>query len=174
MRIIAIIALAIALASCGSTKRATQVDTFRQEVAANSESTSSTITMESADTMVTLPGDTLEAGIRLQELVDSSVLVIENERADVRLKYDPTSKRIRAQVAIKERLIPVKIDRTVITSNVEKSDYKSDTSAKSVDKRVEKTSPLIPWWFWLLLIAFGAGIFLWRSGLLRSPWPPWP
>lgn len=171
MRILTLLLAAALLASCGSLKHTTKVDRLKEQIAASNESESATITVEKADTLVTLPADTLEGGIRLQELIDSTALVIENDRADVELKYDPVSKRIRSKVTIKERLIPIKVDRTTVTTSKEATDYKSETTSKKVDEAYKRTAPLIPWWFWIVAILFMGAVIVWRSGLLRPPWP---
>jgi hypothetical protein len=171
MRTFTLLLAAVILASCGSLRKTSKVETFDQQTEASSEAQTATITVEKADTVVTLPADTLEGGVRLQELIDSSVLVIENDRADLELKYDPVSKRIRSKVTIKEQLIPIKVDRTTVTVTKEATDYKSDTTSKKVEETKKRTSPLIPWWFWIVAILVMGAIIVWRAGLLRPPWP---
>jgi hypothetical protein len=166
---LAVLLLAIGLSSCGRTNRAlTATETYSKDVS-QTETTESITTTEKVDTLVTLDMETSEATFELHELVDSSRLVIDTPEQSVSVVYDPITQTVRTKAVVKERQVPITIDRT---TTVERNVYERQKSIQKDERREEsvvKSSPLIPSWLIALIIVLVFAFVAWR---MRWLWPP--
>ncbi|MFO0359255.1 MAG: lipoprotein [Flavobacteriales bacterium] len=168
-RLIAVALIATSLASCGRTNKSlTATETYSKDVS-QTETTESITTTEKVDTLVTLDMETSEATFELHELVDSSRLVIDTPEQSVAVVYDPITQTVRTKAVVKERQVPVTIDRT---TTVERAIYERQKSIQKDEQREEqvlKTSPLIPSWLIALIIVLVFAFVAWRTRWLWWP-----
>lgn len=136
----AIIALFGALClifACKSTKHVTEKTEF-----SSLDSTGTYELREVADTLITLPADTSLAVIPFAALDDSAEVVIKNGDTQITLKREGAQLTVKAIRA--EKLVPVKIDRTIKSSGaVKKAEAKTDYQK-------DKETYSIPWWYYLI------------------------
>jgi hypothetical protein len=152
--------LALSMASCGHKNTTRSTDSLTTKVDSSSASVETTIVTERVDTMVILKPTESVSDVPFESIIDTSVLVIDNELQAVEVKFDPVTKRIRAKAKIKQREIPIVIDRTSVTTRAQISDYKSETKAKSAEYNKEIVKPLIPSYVWLMIIVLGIGALI--------------
>lgn len=126
---------------------------------------SETTIRETADTLVKVDGASsrTETKINIDSLIDG-ITAIKNDLFDVKLSYEPLTGILTTVATLKNRYVPIKIDRTVSTKNnisttsskkvatVREEEKKS--KKKSVQKEPEKL------WIWIISIVAGVVIIL--------------
>lgn len=166
MRSLYPILLLLLLSSCGRLKKTTASDETLLKAEKEGTFSTESVTEERIDTLITIAPDTSTWEIPAFMFTDSSVLVIETPRQRIEFEYQPETKSVKVRAAVKEMIMPVKIERKVI--HRADSSYKDRVKVKEKSYRqdVKKTAPLIPWWLWLIPILIGGGWILNR--LTRS------
>lgn len=167
MRNLLIIALALSLASCGTFRRTTDIQSTEVKTVESASVQEAITVTEKVDTVVAIRPDTSTFVTPIQQLITDTVLHFETDRQSVELTYDPVRKTIRTRAIVKQQIVPVQKERTVVTTR------SSDTKTKVVQKdyakteQTKKTSPLIPWWLPTLVML---GFFVWLFWPTIRPW----
>lgn len=159
--LLAIFALAV-LPSCGTLKKSTQSTDIYAKEAVKSDVAETVIAKEKVDTVVTVVADTADASVAIEQATDTAITVIDTPTQRVDVLYDPISKRIRTKAVVKERQVPITIERESVTNRTDRSVLKTESSQSYEQTDVKKTNPLIPGWVLFLLILIVAAYFAWR------------
>lgn len=149
------------MASCGKLKRIESTAESRSRDQGSTEIAETIVRSEKVDTLVLLPPIERQVDTYVDPAQDTSFIPIDTPEQRVEITYDPIARKIRTKAIVKERQVPVTIERTEVITRKTESDYKSETRQKEIQKEITKTKPLIPWWSWIIaLVLFFAGIFL--------------
>ncbi len=178
------IALLITITSCTTSKHVTReketasvqseskeatASKDKKEVKTDLKATIDTHTSENCDSNFLVPGSSLQGEKSLKDLLSDGNLKIESSDVNAYVHYDSTSKSVTLVVNEKNRLIPVRFNRTTDTREVRdqqtnlevnseasavKDQKSSSESAKeTVQKEVENTYSFWPWIIWIALSA---------------------
>lgn len=146
--------------SCGKLKKTASSES--SDVKSEKEGAFSTesITIEKADTTISLAEVTENWSIPQWVFVDTIPLTIETPFQKFIFEWNGSGKNVNVTSTIKERKIPVVIDRI----KLERADSTIKSQLKVNEKKTykgkEKTDALIPWWVWLIAILIVALIAL--------------
>jgi hypothetical protein len=121
MRTIFILAIALLMAACGSTRKTQSLTS--QEAAQERITTVRTVTTREA--VKTLPEVTESASVTTERLFSGVPLLIENTRHRVEVSYDSKTGTVRAEATAKAVEVPV-IETTVQESIAEERDSQKD------------------------------------------------
>jgi len=157
------ILIALLASSCGKIRKNLTVDRIKSDIQTEEKIVEEIVTTEKTDTLVIIPADTSEWILPLRELVDSSLLVVESDVQIITFKFDPEKKTVKAKAVIKEKKVPVLIDKKKTERRSIESENRSRINTFEKDRQVEKTKPLIPWYWIIILIVVAAGYFYFRA-----------
>lgn len=115
-RLILSLSLLIALSGCGTIQKHKQKDEHKQTVTIDSAAMTTKKVVEKVDTTVKVSGGNSNGAKPVDNILKGDSLVIEDNTQRVVVDYDPTTGNIRAKAQVKDRNIPIQIDRTTETS----------------------------------------------------------
>lgn len=159
MKTIAILLSAILLASCGTFRRAVNKHSSEVEIEATTASSEVVVVKEKIDTVVMIRPDTLAVTVDLDQ---DSLFRFETDKQTITVTYDRPTNSVRTVTTVKAAAVPVVLERETVA--IRNSESKVQVSAEQETKTVEvkRTSPLISWWLWILLLLIGAGWIWWK------------
>lgn len=179
-RLIAAILLAgiavILLASCGTVRKSSSSLSTRYDstAATSTAKQAEKITVETVDTVVQAPADSLKADVQLSK-GDSTqpdtthTHEIESGGQKIDLAFNPKTGKLTVKARTKPAPIPVKFNRTITERSAEQTSHTASVSARQEQKATEthREPPSLPWYLkpmrWLALIGLLALLYLaWR------------
>lgn len=147
--------LALTMASCGHKRLSRATDRTETTVDSSHSASTTTIVSEVVDTLVEIPATVDSSEVNWETLIDSSIIVIDNDDQAIELRVDPIKRTIRTIAKVKKRDIPITIQRTTVTQSNEESDYKSETKTANTSVERDIVKPLFPSWLWLIIFIAG-------------------
>lgn len=162
IRTLLIIASALLFASCGRLHHTTATDTTLSKESGSTDVVESITTKETVDTIVTVKPDSTESVVDIVPDRDTTYTVIDNDRQSVEITYDAVAKKLRTKAVVKQTSVPVTINRETHIDRKVSADYKSVEKTKHHEEERTKTNPLIPWWFWFIIILCTVGYVVFR------------
>lgn len=174
--LLALMAIA-SLCSCHVTKstQKSHTDTTQQTHIHATETqtavTTSTLT-ETAHTIVTIPGDTIERVKAIDEIMAGDSIFEDTPDMETVTKFDAKTKKLKTVVISKPHSIPVYFNRVLVTTHQETTQAAQDITAKthsvvntkdSSKERQGWFKQIDPNWLWLLLVIAGIVWFVLRK-----------
>ena len=148
--------LAFSLVGCGTFKKTTNVENeaVKTEILTNTVETK-TLT-EKASTTVTTQADTARATKHLDNLLNGDTLKTETDHTSINVFFNHETGEIDATAVSKPQIIPVEIERSIVTKNETSTLAKSDTEKESrhEDKERESGTSTFLWGIISVLIPF--------------------
>jgi hypothetical protein len=162
MKLPIVILIALTATSCGKIRKALTIDKTKVEATTDQTVTEQIVTTEKVDTLITLPADTSTWILPLRELIDSTELIVENDVQTITFKFDPVKNTVKATAVIKEKTIPVVIDKKTVENRMVETESKVKVQTVKKDSEKVVTKPLIPSWLWIVLVIISAGYLAYR------------
>lgn len=145
MKRIAILFLAVALASCGTFKKHSTKEEQKSITKVDSSALVVTQTTKKVDTSVSIKGSQQYASKPVDNILKGDSLVLDNEQQRIVVDYDPTTGNIRAQGKVKDLEQRIQLNETTVTATQSQKSVETEQEAKKITKDSVKENDQFAW-----------------------------
>lgn len=144
MKAIALLCLAITLASCGTIRKHTNKQESSSQTTQQVDTKTTTTIREKVDTNVTVSGATSSLSAPIDQVLSGDTIRAKQGAATLSLHFDRQTRELIAEAKVEPISVPVRIDRETTINQVQESSTQQEVTNKA--KQVSTEREAFPWW----------------------------